>query len=206
MNDKKVLETCLTLYLFNSNKISDEISLSYGEYAEGEILKAISKTLQPQGQWTTLASSIQVYRGDILDQSMDGGIPPVRLLRDWIRTGKAGLDATNLDSDVVSRFKSGEDLGYVPYALGIAILQKTNAIRTHQELKSRRVVGYIGLATQGNSFAAFASETNGPSTRDVSTVTRALGLPQRFEINGSNCSGNLLASDKDISEAGLNKN
>jgi hypothetical protein len=206
MNDKKDMETCLALYLFNSNKISADVSPSYGEYAEGGILKAISRTLQPPGQWTTLASPIQIYRGDILDQSIDGGIPPVRLLTDWIRSGKAGLDASNLDSDVASKFKSGENLGYVLYALSIAILQKTNAIRTHQELKSSRSVGYIGLVTQGNTLAAFANATNGPSTRDVSTVTRALGLPQRFEINGSNCSGNLLASDKDISEAGLHKN
>jgi hypothetical protein len=188
---KRSQEACLALYVFNSDKISNDVSGAYGAYAEGEVLKALSKALEPDGGWTALPSLVQACHGDLFERSMLGETPAVRVFGNWLRAGTYGLDATNLESPVIGKFKSGQNLGYIPYVVGIGTVQKSHALRIHQELKARSIVGYIGLVTLDR--APF-----------LANVASELYLPFDMEIRGSKCSG-WLASSEAIREAGLER-
>ena len=37
----------IAIFLFNSDAISKQVSTAYGQYAEGELLKSLSKALSP---------------------------------------------------------------------------------------------------------------------------------------------------------------
>lgn len=192
---KKSQEVCLALYVFNSRKISDEVTHlygdSYGAYAEGELVKALSKALKPEGGWAALPSLVQACHGDLFDRSFFGETPTVRVFGNWLRAGTYGIDATHLESTTAGKFKSGLVLDYIAYVVGIGPVQKSHALRTHQELKTRNIVGYMGLVTLSRSpfLASIASE---------------LHLPLDMEIRGSKCSG-WLASDEAIREAALER-
>lgn len=180
----------LALYVFNSNKISDEVSGFYGAYAEGELLKALSKALEPEGGWTAMPSLVQACHGDLFEESRLPGMPlTVRVLGNWLRAGTYGIDATNLDSSFVGKLKSGKSLSFIPYVVAMGAIQQSYALEAHEELKGRNVVGYLGLFTlsEAPSFADVASE---------------LCLPFDMEIRGSKCKG-WLASSKVLRDAGL---
>ena len=191
MTTKRSQETCLALYVFNSDKIDDEVSGAYGAYSEGELLKALSKAVEPEGGWIALPSLVQACHGDLFERSTFGETPAVRVFGNWLRAGTYGLDAANLESTVVGKFKSGQNLDYIPYVVGIGTVQKSHALRTHQELKARNIVGYIGLVTLDR--APF-----------LANVASELHLPFNMEIRGSKCSG-WLASSETIREAGLER-
>jgi len=188
---KKSQDLCHALYLFNSDKISDEVSCAYGAYAEGELLKALSKAVEPEGGWIALPSFVQGCHGDLFENSMLGETPAVSVFGNWLRSGTYGLDATNLESNLVDKFKSGQNLGYIPYVVGIGAVQKSYALLTHQELKACNTVGYIGLAILNSA----------PFLADIAVE---LHLPLVMEIKGSKCNG-WLASSETIREAGLER-
>jgi len=184
------LDRVLAFYVFNSNKISDEVSGFYGAYAEGELLKALSKALEPRGGWMAIPSLVQACHGDLFEQSRLPGMPlTVRVLGNWLRAGTYGIDATNLDSSFVGKLKSGKSLDFIPYVVGMGAIQKSYALEAHEGLKDRNVVGYLGLFTlsAAPSFADVASE---------------LSLPFDMEIRGSKCRG-WLVSSKVLRDAGL---
>ena len=182
MSSTKCREACSALYVFNSTKISDEVSGSYGVYAEGELLKALSKAIEPEGGWTAFPPIVQACHGDI-------GASRLEILQNWIRTGTYGIDAAGFEPKVLNK-----DLGFITYVVGIGPVQESHALQTHQGLKDLGVVGYMGVITLNHDQAS-----------SLGSVANALGLICDMKINGkgsSKCSG-WLASSESILAAGL---
>ena len=106
---------CLAFYVFNSDKISNEVSAFYSAYAEGELLKALSKALEPRGRWMAISSLVQACHGDLFEESRLPGLPVmVRALGNWLGAGTYGIKAAYLDSSFISKLESSESLGFIP--------------------------------------------------------------------------------------------
>lgn len=182
-------EACLAVFVFNSKEISDKVSgASYGEYAEAELLKAVSKTLEPKGGWT-ICSPMQACHGDLFEESVFGETPVVEVLGNWIRSGAFGIDAVHLDSGLVAKLQTGQRIGYIPYAVGAEPMPKSHAQAAHQELKGKSAVGYLGFFTLGKA-------------PPLAIIASKLLLPCDMKIRDTKCSG-WLASSEALRQAGL---
>lgn len=193
---KRNSEACLALFVFDSDKIDDEVSGPYPWYAQGELLKALSKALEPEGEWTAIPSPIRACHGELFEEAAFGETPSVIVLRDWIKAGTHGIDATHLDSNFAGKLKLAQWLDQIPYVVGVGAIQKSYALGAHKELKGRNIIGYLGLFTlsKAPSLVNVAEELHLP-------VETSAGL---MEIRGSKCKG-WLASEEAFREAGLER-
>jgi hypothetical protein len=187
-------DLCLSLFIFNSDKISSEISVtSYGGYAERELLKALSRALKEHGGWDALPPLVQACHGDLFERSILGKDPSIDIMTKWLERKAYGINSEHLDENMVGRLKSGRKLGYIPYVVGMHPLPKSFAVATHRELMSRNVVGYLGLVTL-HEVTSFVD------------VAHAISLPLEMEIKAKKLNGDWLArhvSSKDYGDACL---
>lgn len=89
----------IALFLFNSDVISKQVSTAYGQYAEGELLKSLSKALQPDGGWMSLKSSLVGFHGDIGNVDILGEPTPFVKLRSYLTDVAYGMSVTTKDLD-----------------------------------------------------------------------------------------------------------
>ena len=176
------------MFVFNSDEISDEVSSTYGAYAQGEILKALSRGLKPLGGWGACPPLMLCCHGDLFEKSVMGEIPSLIVLSNWIKRGLYGIDVKYLDSDIVRRVKANQSLDYIPYIVGIGPIPKSYAIIAHNELNAKGVIGYLGLFTLTGV--------------DIPRLDSLLYLPLSMKITGRKCVGGMVRDD-DLREAGL---
>ena len=105
---KETLTTAL--FLFDAQRISREVSNSYGAWAEGELLKSLTEVLRPYGGWALFTRTALVCHGDMFS----GEYP---ILCNWIRNGSYGrfrIDMTRIDADTpVASFKNLSQIIFV---------------------------------------------------------------------------------------------
>lgn len=178
------------IFVFNSDEISDKVSSVYGAYAQGEVLKAISRGLEPFGGWETCPPVMLCCNGDLFERSVLGETPSLIVLSNWIKGRLYGIDVKFLDPDMVKKVKANKSLEYIPYVLGIGPIARPHALIAHNELKANRVIGYLGLFTLTDV--------------DIPRLDGLLYLPQNMKIMGRKCIGGMASSD-DLREAGLEK-
>lgn len=182
-------EACLALFIFNSDNISSNVSSTYGNYAQTEILKALSEVVKSTGGWATYSSLILGCDGDLFEKSMMGKTPSLRVLSDWLRERTYGIDGSCVDSQLLTNIKRHQNLNYIPYVVGIGPIEKSYALDVHQKLKAKSPVGYLGLFTLSGAI-------------DIPDLDNLLYLPQHMKIKGNKCTGWLVSSD-DLHETGL---
>lgn len=180
---------CLAVFVFNSDEISDKISAVYGAYAQGEVLKALSKALEPAGGWEACLPVLLGCVGDLFEKSTMDEVPALSTLSSWLKT-IPHINADHLDPDMVKSVKTGQDLGYIPYVVGIGPIVKSYAVAAHKELKIKGVVGYLGLLTLTGTI--------------IPSLASALHLIHDKRIEGKKCTGWMVTSE-DLREAGLER-
>lgn len=183
----------IALFLFNSNAISKQISTAYGQYAEGELLKSLGKALQPVGGWESLKSSLVGFHGDIVDVDIFGNPTPLTKLRYFLTDVAYGLSVIkkDLDSTFLEQLKQNQEIRFGVYGVGIGILPTKQIVHAHWLMKTKNVVGYLGLAY-------FDMDVRG----DWGNIYKNLLLSAELEIKGKVCTG-WLAKPQDIRVAGL---
>jgi hypothetical protein len=180
----------LAIFLFNSDEISKSVSSAYGQYAEGELLKALSGAIKPDGGWGSLNSSIMGFHGDIVNVSMFGDKTSLTNLRSYL-ADTATVSTTDLDPGFLAQLNHNVEIGFIPYAVGLEPIQDKQAVRTHLEMKTKNVVGYLGLVYFDLKTVPYWTNISGN-----------LSLSSGMEINGTVCKG-WLATFKVIQDVGL---
>src|SRR5689334_23633202 len=78
-------ETCVGLYMFSRQEVSSRVSVWYGEFTDGVVLRALAKELQPHGGWQL--TTLDGCHGDLFPETLG-------TLRQWIRRGTYRIDLT----------------------------------------------------------------------------------------------------------------
>jgi HEAT repeat protein len=182
---------CLALYVFDSDKISSDVSLGYGGYAQSELLGALAKALVPEGGWVALSGLVLACHGDLTSRSFLGEKPSTKVLGNWLQSSTHDIDSSQLDQQLVYSLRNYQVVGYIPYVIGLGPLPELYALNANQLLKEFRVIGYKGLFTLQGDYP-------------IANLDTELYLPLHMEICGSKCRG-WSVSDEVLREIGLER-
>jgi HEAT repeat protein len=178
----------LALFVFDSSAISAKISPSYGSFAETELLKALAAATVHTGGWSALGGGLLGCHGDLLERSFLGEVPSLKVLSNWMANGDHGIDVSGLDPLVASKLRSGESIGFSPYAVGLAKIPAKVTHAADHYLRSN-TLGYTGLITLN-------------SDHDITRLDSQLALPQHLSLHGTLCKG-WAATAEVLTEIGL---
>ncbi len=74
---------------------------------EGELLKAMSKALEPEGGWAALPLSVQACHGDLIDIPMLGHEPASDVLAGWLRKQIDVVGTQSLSDETYAMLQRG---------------------------------------------------------------------------------------------------
>ena len=166
--------SCVTFFVFDSDSISDTSGSAYDEFAETRVLRALASAAG-NGGWASTNWDLRGCHGDLLATSMLGEKPATRVLQEWSTTSEHGIDMSRMDSATASKLRSGEDLGFIPYVVGLAELE-VRVAQTVDEFLRSSAEGYKGL---------FTLESGYPIER----LDSELALPVHLRLSGNRCRG-----------------
>lgn len=174
-------EECIGLFMFSRQEVSDRVSVWYGQYTDGIVLRALAGALRPHGGWQP--SSLAGCHGDLFAETLG-------TLRQWLRRGSYKIDVSNLDGHVLQQLQSVTDPAFVPCLIGIGMIEKARLLSAHRQLECIGAAGYLGLITLRREL--------------VVDVARELGLLfEGMTIRDGVCGGGWQAGADDLQLAGL---
>ena len=169
--------------MFSRQEVSIGVSVWYGEFTDGIVLRALAKALQPHGGWQL--TTLDGCHGDLFPETLGP-------LRQWIRRGAYGIDVTCLEEKVLQQLQSVNELPFAPCIIGIGMIGKARLLGAHQQLKSSGAAGYLGVMTL--------------QRESVVAVARELGLLYAgVTIEDGVCGPGWQAGEEDLRVAGLRK-
>jgi len=138
-------KTCLALYIFNSNKISEHVSNAYGWHCQAALREAFAQNRGDSAARKAPGTPLPRLRAKACHGDLFGDAR--MLLGDWLLYEAYGIDDRSLDAELAERLKNIASISYVPYAVGIGKIAENLAQGVHGLLESQEVIGYRGLVT-----------------------------------------------------------
>ncbi|MDH4208587.1 MAG: hypothetical protein OEV76_06920 [Anaerolineae bacterium] len=199
----------MAIWVFDSNKIGDQVTSDYGAYAEMHLLQALGQALRPHGGWQ--ARNVVACHGDLFTTDIVGDLTGTALLSEWVGGRCSGV-VSCLGAELTQALRADRSsAGFIPYAVGAWPVAPSVAAAVDQGMRLSASVGYLGYLLIGETARLSSLASRLASVREAGVagsdgffmaVALALSLPVKMGIRKGKAFG-WLVSDTELESLGL---